>query len=111
MSEIVNLPKLLSERQVAEALGVSVYTVQRLRKAGDIKAKRIGRQWKITETWLREYLAEEDNHCPAANDSRSGNTGCHEGRTARSGAEPGSTGTLDRRSALASAQATLSRRN
>jgi transposase len=54
MQDLLQFPIWLEERAVAERLKVSVYTIQRMRKRGDQKAKRIGNRWRYRSDWLRE---------------------------------------------------------
>jgi hypothetical protein len=53
----------LSESDVAQRFGVSVWTVQRMRKDRVIKAKKLGGRWKYREDWLREFEDQEDTPC------------------------------------------------
>ena len=65
---LVPLPLWISERDVAERWGVSIFTVQRERKRGKLKAKRIGGRWKYRDDSLREY---EDKDTPCQSNSKS----------------------------------------
>ena len=47
--------------RVAERLNVSDRTARRLIEAGALKAYRIGRQWRVFEPDLEEYLARQAN--------------------------------------------------
>jgi len=48
--------RVLSPAQVAERLQVSTETIRRLCRERQLKAIRIGRQWRIREQDLEEYL-------------------------------------------------------
>jgi excisionase family DNA binding protein len=48
--------RLLTVREVAEAMRVSTMTVYRLIKAGDLAAIRVGKHFRIRERDLGEYL-------------------------------------------------------
>lgn len=48
--------KLLSTRQVGEALGFSDRTIARWCRIGDIKAVKVGRVWRIHPNQLRFHL-------------------------------------------------------
>jgi len=98
---IVAMPVWFDEHTVAKRWGVSVYTVQRERKRGRLKAKRLGGRWKYRTDWLREY---EDEATPCQSDSRSENGSSTSGPTARIGASAGSIQQLDRRDVHRSAQ-------
>lgn len=102
MGEVIRMPIWIEERAVAQRWGVSVYTVQRYRKLGKIKAKCIGGRWKYREDWLREYEDQEDTPCLST--LGSGNGSSTSGPTARVGASAGSIQQLDRRDVHRSAQ-------
>jgi excisionase family DNA binding protein len=50
------LPELVGPAEAARALGVSEADVIASLEAGDLKGKKIGSQWRITKTALREFL-------------------------------------------------------
>jgi excisionase family DNA binding protein len=49
-------PALLSPAQVAQQLGVSEADVFATLEAGELKGKKIGTQWRITNEALQEFL-------------------------------------------------------
>ena len=49
-------PRLLTPNEVAEQLRVSTMTVYRLIKAGDLRAARIGKSFRISEDDVDTYL-------------------------------------------------------
>ena len=49
-------PRLLTPNEVAEHLRVSTMTVYRLIKAGDLRAARIGKSFRISEDDVDRYL-------------------------------------------------------
>jgi excisionase family DNA binding protein len=49
-------PRLLTPNEVAEQLRVSTMTVYRLIKAGDLRAARIGKSFRIREEDVDAYL-------------------------------------------------------
>ena len=102
MGEVIPLPTWIDEYAVVQRWGVSVYTVQRYRKCGKVKAKRIGGRWKYRKDWLREYEDQEDTPCLSASGSENGSS--TSGPTARTGACAGSIQKLDRRDVHLSAQ-------
>ena len=53
--------RLLSIKDAAEFLGVSTKTVERRIKARELKAHRLGRQWRIAPEHLDQYLAMRGN--------------------------------------------------
>jgi excisionase family DNA binding protein len=50
------LPELVGPAEAATALGVSEADVVASLEAGDLKGKKIGTQWRITRTALREFI-------------------------------------------------------
>jgi len=50
-------PDLLSVAQVAQQLGVAEADVMASIESGDLKAKRIGTQYRVTHTALQAFLA------------------------------------------------------
>ena len=50
--------RFLTPAEVADMLRVSTMTVYRLIKAGDIKAVRVGKSYRLTEEDVDQYLAE-----------------------------------------------------
>jgi excisionase family DNA binding protein len=50
------LPELLGPAEAAKALGVSESDVIASLESGDLKGKKIGTQWRITRTALRDFL-------------------------------------------------------
>ncbi|NQU44529.1 helix-turn-helix domain-containing protein [bacterium] len=50
------MEKMLSVETVAERFNVSPRTVIRLIERRQIKALRVGRQWRISKEWLEEWL-------------------------------------------------------
>jgi excisionase family DNA binding protein len=49
--------RFLTVAEVADALRVSTMTVYRLIKAGDLRAVRVGKSYRLTEDDVDEYLA------------------------------------------------------
>jgi excisionase family DNA binding protein len=50
------LPELIGPAEAAQALGVSEADVIASLEAGDLKGRKIGTQWRITRTALREFI-------------------------------------------------------
>lgn len=57
MSEL----KMYSLPEVADILGVTHRTAWQYVKDGRIKARKVGRDWKINERYLKEFMGEVDN--------------------------------------------------
>lgn len=49
-------PEFLAPQEVAELLRVSVYTVRRWIKEGDLPAYKVGRSWRIDQEELERWL-------------------------------------------------------
>jgi excisionase family DNA binding protein len=47
---------MLSLEEVAYRLGVSVQTVRRLIENGELKGVRVGRQWRVRQEDLDDYV-------------------------------------------------------
>jgi hypothetical protein len=117
-TELARLPRLLTERQAAVALGVSIETLRRERKRRRIGYAMIAERPRYTDQHLAAYLsAREIQPCDESNNltgrGRSANIGSAGAPTAPCGAEPGSTPGHDKlaehRSALATLQPQASR--
>jgi excisionase family DNA binding protein len=50
-------PRFMTVAEVAQLMRVSTMTVYRLIKAGDLRATRVGKSYRITETDVDDYLA------------------------------------------------------
>ena len=51
-------PRLLTVAEVADLMRVSTMTVYRLIKAGDLRAVRVGKSYRLTEEDVDQYLAD-----------------------------------------------------
>jgi len=115
MAEPIRLPRLLKEREAADALGVSVDTLRRERRRNRIGFTMIGGRVRYTEGHLAHYIEDRSIEPCGGRDrtsaSRSENTGSLGGPTAAPGAGPGSTNGLDRHAAHLSARMILSGRS
>ena len=52
------MEKLYTCKQLAEALQINIQTVQRFVREGKIKAIKVGREFRITEQSLQDYLKQ-----------------------------------------------------
>lgn len=50
--------KLYTSKEVAEMLGITARTVWDYIKAGKIKARKVGRAWKITADNIKDFMDE-----------------------------------------------------
>lgn len=111
MGDVLSISRLLSEDQVAELLDVSVDTVRRERKRGNLGFTRIGGRIRYTDDQVAAYLrrgrVDPCQETEKTDADRSENSGSHSGQTAQCGAEPGSTPAVDRRDAHRLAQRTF----
>ena len=59
---------LLTIEQVAEQLTISTRTVRRLMDTGDLKAFRIGKRWRFTQSEIDFYIQRQrgDFNAPGA---------------------------------------------
>lgn len=55
---------LLTLQETADLLKLSEATTRRLIKAGDVRAIRIGREWRIAVRDLEEFLNAHANRAP-----------------------------------------------
>jgi excisionase family DNA binding protein len=65
VAEIADHEAALSPKRVAQALDVSPKIVRSLIRDGQIRAHRIGRQWRVFGSDLQEYLARQVNRTAA----------------------------------------------
>jgi excisionase family DNA binding protein len=61
LQERISNERALSVSQLAKRLYVCERTARRIIEAGELKAHRIGRQWRVFEPDLRDYLARQAN--------------------------------------------------
>lgn len=61
LSESEKAQRPLDLLEAAEFLKVGRSTMLKLLTSGEVKAKKIGRQWRITIAALNEYLEKSDN--------------------------------------------------
>lgn len=53
-----NYPDVLTSDEASKALGISTKLLYRLIKNGDIKGKKVGREYRITKSNLVYYLSK-----------------------------------------------------
>ncbi len=61
MRDRINDKAAHSVRQVSRRLFTAESTTRRLIKSGGLKAHRVGRQWRVFEADLQDYLARNAN--------------------------------------------------
>jgi excisionase family DNA binding protein len=83
------IKRIMSPKEVAEYLAVSRMTVMRLLESGELGSIRVGAQWRITESQLKEYIRRNSTEvtCKSVNeglrqDDIFGKEECDEGRRA-----------------------------
>ena len=59
----IDIPTFLTARQAAQYLGgrCNHETVHALIRKGELKAKKVGREWRILPQWLEEYMNRADS--------------------------------------------------
>jgi excisionase family DNA binding protein len=84
MSEIARLPRLLTDREAAERLSLSIDTLRRMVRRGEIGSYKFGRKRRFTESQIAAFLERmechpnnqsghtEDSSCPSATTRRTG---------------------------------------
>ncbi|WP_140986813.1 helix-turn-helix domain-containing protein [Asticcacaulis tiandongensis] len=107
MSNLALFPKLMSEKEASEMLGISVDTIQRIRKRGEIAFRKIGGRYRYTISDLNEYAENQRvEPCQRVQKSaKSGASGSHNAPAPLSGTSHGSIPALDRQNASQLAQA------
>ena len=58
--EVMLLDEIYTPKEVAALLKISERKVNELLRNGEIKASKIGRQWRITEQQLSDFLKENE---------------------------------------------------
>ncbi len=102
------LPRLYTEIEAAEYLGVRPETLQRERRAGDIGYITVARrEYRYREDHLREYL--EARECPRKNIALV-DSGSQGGQTGKAGSSPGTTPNPNSAGFALLAQTTFKRR-
>ena len=108
MKAVSTLPILITEKDAAAGLKISISTIRRVRALGKISYRKVSGSIKYTEADLIEYL--DNGRVPCKRNStldKSESTGSHSATAETPGAAPGSTSVHDRQSAHRSAQAIL----
>lgn len=112
--DVLRLPRLLDEGQVASALGCSTATVKRERQRGRLGFTRIGGRIRYTEDQVAEYLYNQRQEPKCVNNQltaleKSADFGSASRAEAPTGAEHGSIRQHDRHAAHLLAQQILSK--
>tara|TARA_R110001592_G_scaffold7065_6_gene39732 strand:- start:38173 stop:38514 length:342 start_codon:yes stop_codon:yes gene_type:complete len=100
MGKVRHLPPLLTEREAATELGVSIDTMRRMRKAGEVQSKKIGGRYKYRVDWLNAYIEDTgwDANQITNKSIESETTGYQKDAIPQCGAERGSAPILDKQS-------------
>jgi len=56
---MIAVEELLTVEDVARILRISEYTAREMCKNGEIKSRKIGRNWRVKQEDLREYIDRE----------------------------------------------------
>ena len=103
-----SLPRWITEQEIADNTGASVSTVRRWRKSGGLKARRLGRSYKIREDW---YLAWQEVSSESVRLEGLESSGCRSDQIGRIGTSHGSTSGPTKLDERRRAQAILSKPN
>lgn len=55
------MPEILTVEDIAEQFKVSTRTVVRLIERNELRAIRVGRQWRVYREWIDEWLNRNTN--------------------------------------------------
>lgn len=55
------MEKLYTLDEVAEILGTVTETIRRYVRAGKLKASKLGKSWRVSESSLKEFLQKNQN--------------------------------------------------
>ena len=56
---LADMPEIVTPRQAAEYLQISVSTLLRRARRGEIQAATVGRQWRFRREWLEPSVPEK----------------------------------------------------
>ena len=108
MSDILTLPTLITEKEAAEKLSISLATIRRERGRERISYRRVAGSIKYTEGDLIEYLENGRVPCKTSNTTvKSESIGYHGEKDQLPGVGHGSTSVHDKQSAHRLAQMTF----
>lgn len=63
-------PRYLSIAEVAVQLSVSEKTIRGLVDSGELPASRVGRQWRISQTAVDDYMSANLNDTPSPEETQ-----------------------------------------
>ena len=110
MRNIFAIPKLITEKEAARMLDISLATIRRVRDSGKIAFQRVSKSIRYTEADLFEYLDNGRVPCKTSNTpDKAESTGCHSEQVQTPGAGLGSTSVHDKQGAHRLAQKIFSR--
>ena len=107
MTAIDQLPILMKEQRAALELDISIDTLQRIRKRGEISFRKVGSRYRYTPKDLLEYLENQRTPCQKNVSVKSADSGSPTEPEARSGISHGSIPQLDKQNAAALASQTF----
>ena len=59
--EVQQVNKIYTTKEAADRLKISYRKILDLLKDGELKGKKVGNKWRVTEEQIQEYLADSDN--------------------------------------------------
>lgn len=104
----MSLPRWITEQEIADNTGASLFTVRRWRKFGGLKARKLGRSYKIREDW---YLAWQEDSSESVKLEGLESSGCRSDQIGRIGTSHGSTSGPTKLDERRRAQAILNKPN
>jgi len=102
------LPILMKEARAAQELDISIDTLQRIRKRGEISYRKVGSRYRYTPKDILEYLDNQRTACqPKKEQVKSAASGYQSETAHLIGTSPGLIPQLDRQSAAQLASQTF----
>lgn len=59
-----NMEQIFTVSALADYLELKPMTIREMIRAGKIRASKIGKEWRITETAVKEFLAAHEQETP-----------------------------------------------
>ncbi len=59
-----SMERIFTVQTLSEYLNLKPVTIREMLKAGKIRASKIGKEWRITESAVKEFLAAHEQETP-----------------------------------------------